>query len=96
MDGQDFDALVVFEILAELRHKDIHAPSGEITVALPDLAQSGVAIERFIEVQAEEPQQVGLFGREFVLSPPMLQGLASAVETVFADLELRRLVGFGR
>ena len=62
MDVDDFDGRVVFEVLAQLGDVDVHRTGIEVIVVNPDSLEGIVALEDFVDMGAQQAQQLRLLG----------------------------------
>ena len=62
MDVDDFDRGVFFEMLAQLGDVDVHRTGIEVIVVNPDSLEGIVALEDFVDMGAQQAQQLRLLG----------------------------------
>ena len=67
VDVDDFNLVVVLQVLAQLRDIHVHRTGVEVVVVYPDGLQGKVALEDFVGVRAEQRQQFVLLRRQLGL-----------------------------
>lgn len=86
MDIDDFDGVVLLQVLAQLRNIYVHAAGIEVVVVYPDGLQGKVALQDFIGMCAEQTQQFRLLRCQFGLFLRSGKYLLLRVEGELANL----------
>ena len=97
MDVDDFNLIILFEVLTKLGDVNIHRASVEVVVVNPDSLQSIVALQYFVGMSAEQSEELILLCGELSLLISDREELLLSIEsksTYMIDSILASLLTF--